>query len=127
MPGGRPTVMTPEVVSKLEEGFTKGLNDLESCLFAGISKQTLYDYQHLHPEFVDRKEKLKKNVTMIAKMNIYDSILEKNQQDSKWYLERRAKDEFGTSTNINLGGQEDNPIIQKIERIIVDPAADTNA
>lgn len=41
---GRPTKMTQGTVKKLEEAFLRGLSDEEACLYADISKPTLYDY-----------------------------------------------------------------------------------
>ena len=98
--GGRPTVMTPEMVNKLEEGFLKGLSDAECCLFAGISKQTLYDYCAKHPEFTDRKEDLKKQPAIQAKMNILEALNDGDKDISKWYLERKNKDEFSLKQEI---------------------------
>jgi hypothetical protein len=98
---GRPTVMTNEVVSKLEYGFMKGLTDEQCCLYVGISKQALYDYCHSHPEFTDRKELLKQQPTVQAKLNVSEEIENGNADISKWYLERRAKDEFSTKQEIS--------------------------
>lgn len=89
---GRPTVMTPQTIEKLEEGFTYGFTDVEACLFAGISKTALYEYCKDHPEFAERKEELKNHPTMLAKRNVHDALVDKDQQTSKWYLERKAPD-----------------------------------
>ena len=95
MAGGRPTKMTPETVSKLEEAFMWGCSDVEACLYADISKQTLYDYQTKHPEYVDRKQSLKENLKLQARRNLSNSIsIERDTDNSKWYLERKVKDEF---------------------------------
>ena len=94
--GGRPTVMTAETLNKLEYGFLRGMNDLECCLYADISRQTLYDYCNKHPEFADRKETLKKKPSIQAKLNITEAIENGDVDLSKWYLERRNKDEFST-------------------------------
>lgn len=64
---GRPTKMTETTVKKLEEAFLMGCSDVEACLFANISKQTLYNYQEANPEFVDRKETLKSNPVMLSR------------------------------------------------------------
>lgn len=104
---GRPTVMTPEVVGKLEHAFAIGCTDLEACLYADIHKDTLYNYQLKNPEFADRKEVLKLNPVLKARTNIMASIESGDVDDSKWYLERKKKNEFSSSTNVNLGGQED--------------------
>lgn len=104
--GGRPTVMTPEVIAKLEDGFLKGLTDLECCLYAGISKDALYDYCNKYPEFSDRKEQLKKQPAVQAKLNILDAINDGDKDISKWYLERKNKDEFSLKQEIAADVQD---------------------
>lgn len=98
--GWRPTVMTDKVVAKLEEGFTMGFTDLEACLYAEISKDALYDYCKKVPTFTDRKELLKEQPKMKAKINITNSISDWDSLDSKWYLERKSKDEFSLRTEV---------------------------
>lgn len=110
---GRPTVMTPEMVQKLEYGFLKGLTDVECCLYAGISKQTLYDYCNKHPEFTDRKEDLKKQPSVQAKLNVTEAIEQGDVDLSKWYLERRNKDEFSLKQEIKADVS-----IEKLEDLI---------
>ena len=90
----RPTVMTEKVVKKLEDWFIMGFTDLEACLYAEISKQSLYDYCKKYPAFTDRKEMLKDNLKMVAKTNLSKTINWWDSNDSKWYLERKGKDEF---------------------------------
>ena len=92
--GWRPSVVTPEVIAKLEYGFTKWLTDLEACLYADISKDALYNYINKNPEFSDRKELLKQQPKMKAKINIAEKIEEKDDYNSRWYLETKWKDEF---------------------------------
>ena len=117
--GGRPTVMTPETIQKLEYGFSCGLSDREACLYANIVPATLYNYCEAHPEFLERKELLKEQVKMQAKMNLANSIKSGDEKASEWYLERKAKEEFSTKTEIagtingavqivdDLGGDDD--------------------
>ena len=69
-----------------------GCTDLEACLFADISKTALYDYQQTHPEFAERKEKLKETPILLARTTVIRSL---NQpQSAQWYLERKKKNEF---------------------------------
>lgn len=98
---GRPTVMTDTILSKLEMLFSKGLTDREACLIANISPSALYDYCVEHPEFAERKELLKDNIKIKAKLNIAEAIESKDIDNSKWYLERKAKDEFSTKQEIS--------------------------
>lgn len=106
---GRPTIMTKDVVAKLEHGFKIGLNDTECCAYADISRDALYDYIKKHPEFGDKKDKWKQNPIAKAKHTIY-----KNLDDAKtaqWYLERKCKDEFSTQSKVELQGNALNIIV----------------
>ncbi len=103
---GRPTVMTEETVNKLEQGFTMGFSDEEACIYANVSKQTLYDYCKRNLGYTDRKEGLKNHTKLLAKTNIYNAIKEdKKIEDSKWYLERKAKKEFGNNLDLSTLGE----------------------
>lgn len=111
MAGGRPTVVTEEVLRKLEEAFSYGCTDLEACLHANIGKSTLYDYQEANPAFAERKQELKENIKLHARLNLSHSILnEKSVDDSKWYLERKCKNEFSTKVENEHTGADGNPI-----------------
>ena len=92
--GGRPTVMTPEVIVKLEEVFALGGTDGEATFWANISMAALYDYQLLHPEFRDRKEALKRTPILKARQTIVTSL--DRPETAQWFLERKMKDEFST-------------------------------
>lgn len=71
---GRPTVLTPEVLNKLEDAFLNAMSDEQACSYAGISKQTLYNHQMANPEFVDRKEMLKMKPDIKAKVTIVSHL-----------------------------------------------------
>lgn len=103
-PVGRPTVVTPEIISKLEEVFALGGSDLEACLFAGISKTTLYEYQKNNPEFTERKEELKETPILKARRTI-DKALD-NPSNAQWFLERKRKKEFAARTELTGGDGE---------------------
>ena len=101
---GRPTLMTPDTVKKLEEAFSLGCSDLEACLYADISKQTLYNYQEKNPAFIDRKEMLKDKLVLKARSNIAKSLSAGDNETSKWYLERKKKAEFSTKQEVENSG-----------------------
>lgn len=107
MPAGRPTDMTPDTVNKLEQAFSMGCSDLEACLFADISKQTLYNYQDKHPEFVDRKAMLKQKMIFKARSVIAEALNNKDENTAKWLLERKLKDEFSTKVenDVRVNGE----------------------
>ena len=89
---GRPTIMTPETISKLEEVFAIGGSDEEACFYANIGKSTLYNYQQENPEFVERKEALKQRPVLKARQTIVKSL--DNPEDARWFLARKMKKEF---------------------------------
>lgn len=107
--GGRPTVMTAEKLRKLEEGFLMGLSDRKCCAYADVSTTALYEYCNKHPKFKERKEQLKDSPAIKAQINIVNAINAGDEDTSKWYLERRAKDEFSTKQDIGLSGSVNNP------------------
>jgi len=90
----RPPIMNKDIVAKLEEWFAMWFTDAEACLYANISKNTLYRYIDDNPEFWNRKELLKDQPKLKAKMNVLNKIEEWDDYNSRWYLERKWKDEF---------------------------------
>jgi hypothetical protein len=89
MPGGRPTVMTPETLSKLEEAFLLGCTDLEACFAADIGETTLYRYIEANPEFRDRKEALKQNPVWKARGVIMDALEAKDVATANKIIDRK--------------------------------------
>ena len=121
MGAGRPTVMTEEVVSKLDHGFSMGFSDVEACLFANISKQSLYEYCKRYPKYTDRKEMLKNHPKLLAKTNVVEALKNnKKVEDSKWYLERRAK-EFKPKSDLT---SDDEPLKQVLVKFISEEPKD---
>lgn len=101
--------MTDEVIRKLEEGFIKGFSDRQACLFADIAPSTLYKFCQEHPEFSERKELLKEQLKLRAKMNIAAALNEGNLSLSQWYAERTMKDEFSSRSEVT--GADGQPLI----------------
>jgi hypothetical protein len=93
---GRPTVMTPETINKLEQAFSLGCSDLEACFYAGIGKTALYEYQNEHPDFTERKAQLKEKLVLKARTVLAKALEQEDENTAKWYLERKKKEEFST-------------------------------
>ncbi len=98
---GRPTKMTSELVEKLERAFINGFSDEQACFYVGIDKQTLYNYCQKNPDFSTKKELLKTNPNLTAKLNIVKAIDNGDVKASQWYLERKCKDEFSIRTEVD--------------------------
>lgn len=89
----RPTKMTQLTVKKLEEAFALGCSDEEACIYADITKQTLYNFQDKNQEFLDRKTLLKNKPILQARKAILSSF-DKYPGLALKFLERRKRDEF---------------------------------
>lgn len=110
---GQPTVMTEEVLKVLKEAFLMGCTDREACLYAGISNQTLYNYQEANPEYVEQKEQWKDYLKIRARKTVAGKI-DGDPETAKWYLERKAKDEFSSRTENT--GKDGKPLIIKVTK-----------
>ena len=102
--------VTKDVLFRLEDGFMRGLNQREACVYANISPQTLQNFIKIAPMFKDRIKELKAAIFMKAKLNIYDAIDNGCMRTSTWFLEKRAKD-FGIKINQHI--TEDRTIVIK--------------
>ena len=102
---GRPTVMTPEVIRKLEEAFMWGCSDIEACLWANISQTALWEYMQKNPEFAIRRDKLKKTPTLTARKTVVDALPE-DKDLSLRYLERKEKKEFSLRQETEIANRE---------------------
>lgn len=100
---GRPTVVTPEVIAKLETAYAMDCTDAEACLFADIKQSTLYRYQERNPEFVERKKALKNKPFLIARTEILKGM-RGNPELALKYMERKKKDEFSTKQDVEHSG-----------------------
>jgi|GEM_PF-2636379 len=93
--GGRPTVITGEVVRKLEDAFKAGFSVSEACLASGISRAIYYEHKASNEAFSDKMELAQKYMTIRAKKVVVQAIDNGNFNAAKWWLEHRARDEFG--------------------------------
>lgn len=107
--GGRPTVFTKDTLQKLEAAFIVGYSDEKACFIADISTSALYEYCNKNPKFKERKELLKSTPELNAKRNIAEGIANGDVDLSKWYLERKCKEEFSTKQDVGVSGSINNP------------------
>lgn len=100
--------MTPDVINKLEVAFAYCYTDKEACLYAGISHQTLYNYQEKHPEFVERKETLRLTPNLAAKRELVNGVTG-NLDQARWWATHKMGDDFAPKTKVEHSGTIDNP------------------
>lgn len=83
-----------DIVSALIGGFQRDLNVEETCLEAGISKETFYQWLKASDELAHRIEKAKQRLKVHAKKVIADKVMNNDFEAAKWWAERKLKDEF---------------------------------
>lgn len=82
---------TESTVKKLLEWFMCDFTVEEAVSYAGISKQTYYNWIDEDKELFDEIERAKTFVWQLAKKHVINGIYNWNIVDCKWYLERRQK------------------------------------
>src|SRR5690349_21207215 len=115
LPVGRKTVVTPEVVRKLEEAFSMDCTDEEACAFAGIGERTYYDHKSSDEQFSQRMERAKRFAFVLAKKTIMIAL---NKEDGnlalKW-LERRQRELYHTKVEQDVKQVPVEEILDQVE------------
>lgn len=114
---GRPKAITPEIMRKLEEAFKLGCTNREACFYADIGESTFYDFIKDNPEFSEKINVLKEYEKIKARMVIHRALESGDRDIAKWYLERKAKDEFSTKQELQHSGEICNPSLKILESI----------
>jgi hypothetical protein len=70
MPGGRPSRFNPEILELVTKLARLGLKDTELSQFFGVSEQTLNNWKHRYPKFLESL----KNGRVIADANVNASL-----------------------------------------------------
>ncbi len=97
---GRPRTITPKIIEKLEEAFKLGCTNREACFYADVAESTFYDFIKDFPEFSEKIEMWKDYEKIKARMVIHKALEEGNNDIAKWFLERKAKDEFSIKQEV---------------------------
>lgn len=126
---GRPTEFTEEVVNKLEQAFALDCTVSEACLYAGISRQTYYNFvdEKADPkskkrQYFDRFEELRERPFLKARQTIVKSL--DQPEHAKWYMERKKKAEFAGRQEHTGANGEKLFETKEAEKAIVDGALD---
>ena len=103
---GRPTVMTDEVIRKLEDAFIAGCTDLEACCYASVSKTALYEYCQKNDEFAERKETLKNQPLMQSRFIVQRALLDGDLNTANRVIDRKEGQKI--KQDITSGGKQIN-------------------
>lgn len=106
---GRPRAITPKKLEKLEEAFKLGCTNREACFYADIAESTFYDFIKEYPEYSDKIAMWKDYQKIKARMVVHKALDKGDRDMAKWYLERKAKDEF--NPKIEVDATVDNKVV----------------
>lgn len=108
--GVKPQGVREKVWTAIVDAWENGLSDREASFRASRDsgvfvkesdiKQMLKDY----PEVASLKDFLHADIVSNAKLNIAEQIRNGSVTTSKWYLERKAADEFSTKSAVAFEG-----------------------
>lgn len=101
---GRPTVLTPQVVAKLVAAFQNGLTKTQAFRYAGISKDAYYDNMKKDEAFADKMRDAQEHLNFKAREVIAQAITNGSDMNARWWLERKAKDEFSPRREVTGNG-----------------------
>ncbi len=110
----RPEIITDKTIKLLEYSFLQWFTDEQAYLYAWICKSTLYNFCNENPLFKEKKELLKRNIWMRAKININKEIEKWDPKTSMWYLERKEKTEFSPNLNRWFNDEENNDRLKSV-------------
>ena len=108
------TKVNKDAVNRLLTAYSYGCTDVEACLFAGISRTTLYKYMKKHPDFKNIREDLKQYPVLYARQCLFDHI-KQNPTISLKILEKLAK-EYKQTQEVKLDGESFELTLNKLRK-----------
>jgi len=96
------TKLDDETVKKLEEVFALDGTVEEACFYAGISRQTYYNWVKEKPELLDRFEALRQRPFLKARQTIVKAL--DNPDHAFKYMTKKKKAEFGDALDLTTQG-----------------------
>jgi len=102
---GRPTIITPEIITMLESVFKLGVTDEVALNYAGVSSATYYRHLKDDKDFERKMRSAQDFARIAAGQVVMKAIVEdKDVQTAKWWLEKKYHNEFGgAETEIKIG------------------------
>lgn len=94
---------TPELIEKLRQAFGHGLSVEDGCVYAGIAKQTYYNWIEKDSELLDELELVRLNPILTASKTVIKSLDDPNHAFR--YLSVKRPDEYSGKTVIKHEGK----------------------
>lgn len=106
----KPENMTPLTWELVVNAWENGLSDREAAFYASLKGDTEISAEELrqickdYPEVGELKANLQSALCSEAKLAVADSLRDRDVKTAKWYLERKAADEFSTKQAVAFEG-----------------------
>ena len=98
---GRPRAIQEKQLQQWKEAFLMGCTNREACLYADVCESTFYDFLKDYPEYSEKIDIWKNYEKVKARMVVHKALDKGDREMAKWYLERKAKDEFSTKQEVD--------------------------
>ncbi|MFA7285238.1 MAG: hypothetical protein WC011_00105 [Candidatus Paceibacterota bacterium] len=106
------------VIAKLQYAFSIGATAKEACCFADISTDSFYRYCNKYPEFRNKIELLQTTPIFLARVAIYNAIVNGDLKMVRWFLERKCPEEFSINGVLKYQLQQKTQRIEYLENIL---------
>ena len=97
-----------EIIQSLRPYLEKGLSRNKACNIIGLPTSTLSNWIKENESLGIRIQSYENTMALMALTNIYSALKkekstrETDKKTSKWYLERKLRDDFSTKQNVDV-------------------------
>lgn len=105
-----PKEVNTKVWKAVVEAWQNGLSDREAAFYASknsdvaIKESDIKKWIKDNPDIGELKDHLQSELLSLSKLNIREAIENGDIRTSKWYLERKASEEFSTKSAVAFEG-----------------------
>lgn len=106
-----------EIFEKILEAWREGLSDREACFHASpdmkFTIKELREWYAEEPRLFDLRDGLKGGRLTKARRVVNKAIDEGNEKTARWFLEKKAPEEFGTKAQISIDAPIEVSVVDK--------------
>lgn len=104
---GRPTVMTPDTFTRLEEAFATGSSVEEACYYADVSEPTFYRFCKENQEFREHLYRLQHKPILLARKKVVESLSSDARLAFEFLQKKRPQEFAGEKMTLEFGPRSD--------------------
>jgi hypothetical protein len=91
-----------KVMEVLKPYYKLGYSSTKACQYAGIPQPTVTEWLKNDPELLLKVTAWQNEVNTIARTNLVAKIDSGDENTSKWWLERKERDEMSPTANVDV-------------------------